>query len=150
MSKNHDQFDLDRLRLNPKEAEAMAEAHARSLGPQTQMRHKNLGRNTKVGSSRKRQEAFVQMQTTDAVAGCQALKCPQALVWHEIHYRVWATGSPTISLPNEKLVGMGVSRKVKWRALHRLEQAGLIKVERRERRSPLVTLLPIRRQKGRK
>ena len=27
MSKNHDQFDLSRLRLNPKEAEAMAEAH---------------------------------------------------------------------------------------------------------------------------
>ncbi len=144
MSKNHDQFDLSRLRLNPKEAEAMAEAHARTHAPQTQTRRK------KLGSNRKRQEAFVQMRTTDAVAGCHALKCPQALVWHEIHYRVWATGSPTISLPNEKFVEMGVSRKVKGRALHRLEQAGLIKVERRERRSPLVTLLPTRRQKGRK
>ena len=150
MSKNHDQFDLDKLRLNPKEAEAMAEAHARAYGPETQTRRKKLGRNTRAGSSRKRQEAFVQMRTTDAVAGCHALKCPQALVWHEIHYRVWATGSPTISLPNEKFVEMGVSRKVKGRALHRLEQAGLIKVERRERRSPLVTLLPFRRQKGRK
>src|SRR5258708_33590261 len=126
MSKNHDQFDLDKLRLNPKEAEAMAEAHARAYGPETQTRRKKLGRNTKAGSSRKRQEAFVQMRTTDAVAGCHALKCPQALVWHEIHYRVWATGSPAVSLPHQKFFEMGVPPKGQVRALHRIHQAELI------------------------
>jgi hypothetical protein len=34
-----------------------------------------------------------------------------------------------------------VSKEVKRRALQRLEQAGLIKVVRRDRKSPLVTLL---------
>src|SRR5258708_13144206 len=121
MSKNHDQLDLDKLRLNPKEAEAMAEAHARAYGPETQTRRKKLERNTKAGSSRKRQEAFVQMRTTDAVAGCHALKCPQALVWHEIHYRVWATGSPPISLPKGKFFQMTPSTQSQRQPLNPLK-----------------------------
>jgi hypothetical protein len=96
-------------------------------------------------SRRKPQDAYVQMRTTDAMAGFHALRCPQAIVWHYIHYRVWADDTPTIPLPNQKLAAMGVSRQMKWRALQRLEQAGLIKVERRERRSPLVTLLGAQR-----
>jgi uncharacterized membrane protein len=34
----------------------------------------------------------------------------------------------------------GISRQSKWRALNDLEQRGLIVVERRRRRSPLVRL----------
>lgn len=90
---------------------------------------------------RARHVPFVQLQLPEAVAAFRVLKCPQAAVWLYINYRVWADGESTIPLPNQTLTDMGVSRKVKWRALQHLEQAGLIRVERRGRKSPLVTLL---------
>jgi hypothetical protein len=86
-------------------------------------------------------QGFVQMRNEAAVAGYHALGCPRALVWHYIHYRVWAEGTPTIPLANRALAKMGVDRYTKYRALDCLERAGLIRVERRGRRSPLVTLL---------
>src|SRR5207245_9533865 len=85
--------------------------------------------------------AYVQMRTEDAVAGFHSLRCPQALVWHRLQYLAWATGSATVTLANKALAEMGVSRLIKYRALQRLEQDGLIRVERRERRSPIVTIL---------
>jgi hypothetical protein len=84
---------------------------------------------------------FAKMSNGAAVAGYHALGCPRAIVWHYIHYRVWAEGVQTIPLANRTLVDMGVSRYTKYRALLSLEQAGLIRVEHRQRRSPLVTLL---------
>jgi hypothetical protein len=86
-------------------------------------------------------QGFVKMSNAAAVAGYHALGCPGALVWHHIHYRVWAEGVPTVPLANRTLADMGVSRYVKYRALQSLERAGLIRVEHRRRRSPLVTLL---------
>ena len=76
-----------------------------------------------------------------AVVGYRALGCTKALVLNYIYYRVWAEGQRTIPLPNQTLAGMGVDRRTKYRALQRLERAGLIRVEHRGRRSPLVTLL---------
>jgi hypothetical protein len=91
--------------------------------------------------TRRPQTRYVQIQISDAVAGCLAAKCPQAIVWLYIHYRVWADDRPTVPLPNQTLAELGVSRNVKWRTVCLLEQAGLIRVERRGRKSPLVTLL---------
>ena len=84
---------------------------------------------------------FTQMRNDAAIAGFRALGCPQAMVWFYIHYRVWAERNRTVPLATKTLAGIGVDRKVKYRALTRLEQAGLIRVERRGKRSPLVTLL---------
>jgi hypothetical protein len=81
------------------------------------------------------------MPNEAAMAGFRALHCPQAFVWFYIHYRVWAEKNRTVPLASKTLVAAGVNRRVKYRALIRLEQAGLIRVERRGRRSPLVTLL---------
>jgi hypothetical protein len=84
---------------------------------------------------------YVLMTTEAARAGFLALKCPQAIVWHYIHYRVWADGQPTVPLPNQTLASLGVTRWVKQRALRNLERAGLVRVAYRGRKSPLVTLL---------
>jgi hypothetical protein len=88
-----------------------------------------------------RRSGYVLMTNEAAKAGFLALKCPQAIVWHYIHYRVWADGRPTIPLPNQTLASLGVTRWAKQRALRNLERAGLVRVEYCGRKSPLVTLL---------
>jgi hypothetical protein len=136
MSKNHDQFDLNGLRLNPEDVEAMNRAYhdARAKAAARQKRGTTTRRAPEKG-------AYVQMRTEDAVAGFHSLRCPQALVWHRLQYLAWATGSATVTLANKALAEMGVSRLMKYRALQRLEQDGLIRVERRERRTPTITIL---------
>jgi hypothetical protein len=56
-------------------------------------------------------------------------------------YEYWRTGGRPIRLSNAMLAGDGVTRKSKWRALRELEQLELVKIERRPRKSPVVTLL---------
>jgi hypothetical protein len=53
----------------------------------------------------------------------------------------WKAGKLTFPLPNGRLEAHGISRKVKRAVLHKLEAAGLIKVDRRRGKSPLITLL---------
>ena len=129
-AKPTDPFDIEALGLTP---EAIAElAASQKKGPGRAARPKQIPR---------RQTDFVMMTNAAARAGYLALGCPQALVWHYLHYRVWVTKSRTVTLPNATLKSWGVSRMRKSRALRKLEQAGLVRVESRPRRSPLVTLL---------
>jgi hypothetical protein len=60
------------------------------------------------------------------------------LVCAELLYRAWRVrdGSKTFAMPNCR----GVSSKTKIRTLRVLEQAGLIAVNWRDKRSPMVTL----------
>jgi len=51
------------------------------------------------------------------------------------------TKSRTVTMSNDWLNEIGVTRKVKYRALIRLEEAKLIKIERRGRAAARVTLL---------
>jgi hypothetical protein len=55
-------------------------------------------------------------------------------------YGYWRNGGRPIRLSNAALIGEGVTRHSKGRALKELEQLGLVKVEWRNRRSPKVTL----------
>jgi hypothetical protein len=57
-------------------------------------------------------------------------------------YMNWKGRGAPIKLTNGMLRIDGVSRQSKWRALGDLEQRGLIAVERRPSRSPLIRLLP--------
>jgi hypothetical protein len=50
----------------------------------------------------------------------------------------WKSGGKPFKLANSMLAIDGVSRQSKWRALAALERRGLIKVERRARRSPII------------
>jgi CRP-like cAMP-binding protein len=56
-------------------------------------------------------------------------------------HQQWKGGDKPIPLSNAALTWLGVSRREKWRALTELERAGLVKVDRRPRRVPLVTVL---------
>ena len=66
---------------------------------------------------------------------------PTRLAWWLL-YMHWKDRSQPIKLANGMLGCDGVSRKSKWRALNDLESRGLIVVERRPRRSPIVRLVP--------
>ena len=57
-------------------------------------------------------------------------------------YLHWKDHGARFKLPNGMLRFDGVSRQSKWRALNDLESRGLIVVERRPRRSPIVRLVP--------
>lgn len=60
-----------------------------------------------------------------------------------LNYEYWRNGGRPIRLSNAMLVDEGVTRRSKDRALRELEQLKLVKVERRPRKSPLVTLMAI-------
>lgn len=55
-------------------------------------------------------------------------------------YQHWRTGGKPIMLSNVALIDEGIAPGTKWRGLRELEQAGLIQIERRRRKSPIVTL----------
>jgi hypothetical protein len=69
-----------------------------------------------------------------------ATNCPKAMVWVWLVYRAWQTKNQTVAVPNGALAKYGVSRKVKSLALRQLEASGLITIERRTRKTPIVTL----------
>jgi len=89
----------------------------------------------------KRGKPYAQMYLKVAEDGFRALGNPASFVWTYVQYRAWADNNPTVPLPNEALATYGISRQVKWKALRRLEQAGLIRIETRSRKSPLITVL---------
>src|SRR5262245_1463276 len=53
-------------------------------------------------------------------------------------YRNWKGGSRPFTLANGALAAEGVARGTKWRALRELEALGLISIERRPKRSPII------------
>jgi hypothetical protein len=53
-------------------------------------------------------------------------------------YEHWRNGGRIIKLPNSAL---DIERRRKWRGLRELEQFGLIVIERRRRKAPLITVL---------
>jgi len=89
---------------------------------------------------RKKTETFVKVPMWWFAAAAKATNTPRALVCIELLYASWKAGSLTFPLPNGRLKIQGVSRETKRRALADLEQAGLITVERRARKTVIVTL----------
>ena len=61
---------------------------------------------------------------------------------------IWLTASmsrsATVPLSNMAALAFGLDRNAKYRALQWLEEAGLISVERKLGRSPVVTLLELK------
>ena len=53
----------------------------------------------------------------------------------------WKRSGQQFALSNGMLEMDGVNRWGKWDALHELEQLGLIRVERRPRKSPVITVI---------
>ena len=62
-----------------------------------------------------------------------------AVLCHLLH-EDWKQGGGPIKVPNGFLKRLGVGRGAKSRALKKLERLGIISVERRDRKSPIVTI----------
>jgi hypothetical protein len=86
-------------------------------------------------------EPFTLMTVSDLVRGAAVFENRGLLVWIYILHKAKLRGSDAIPLPNTSLKSWGVTPDMKTRALRRLEQAGLLRVEWRNRRSPVVTVL---------
>jgi hypothetical protein len=92
-------------------------------------------------SQRQRRDRFVQVPLWWAEQMTKATETPRAFVGIWLLHLAWKAGKLTFPLPNGRLEAHGVSRKVKRGVLHKLEAAGLIKVDRRRGKSQLITLL---------
>jgi len=95
-----------------------------------------------VTAARKK-DAFVKVPLWWAVSAAEATRDPAALVWIYLLHASWKEKSMTVPLPNGWLGRCGVSRDVKRRVLRDLEATGLITVERRGCKSPIVTLVTL-------
>jgi hypothetical protein len=100
-------------------------------------------RATKVSVSRKerkRREQFVMVPFSwiEKLDGATGQTYRVALLLLHEHWR--RRGQP-IRVNNCMVVNVGISRQSKWRALSELERHGLITVERRPRKSPVVRVL---------
>ena len=88
----------------------------------------------------RRRRHFVRVPWTwvERLRGARGSTYRLALILLYLHWK--GNGEP-IKLANGMLQIDGVSRHAKWRALNELERRGMIVVERRHRRSPLIQVL---------
>ena len=87
----------------------------------------------------KRRKHFVQLPWTWVEALSGASGQTWQLAAHLLYLNWKGKGAP-IKQANGMLEIDGINRQAKWRALSGLERRGLVTVERRPARSPLVTL----------
>ena len=87
----------------------------------------------------KRRKHFVQLPWTWVEALSGASGQTWQLATHLLYLNWKGKGEP-IKLANGMLEIDGISRWSKWRALPELERRGLVVIDRRRRRSPIVTL----------
>jgi hypothetical protein len=89
----------------------------------------------------KKTEPFAIVSLQQTAKAFAAVHCPKAMVWLWLIHQVRKTGNYTVAVPNGALARYGITRRVKNLALRQWEKAGLITVERRSRKTPVVTLL---------
>ena len=86
-------------------------------------------------------EPFVQIPLWWLEAAAKATRSPTTLVLAELWRLRWKTKRATFPLPNARLRRLGVDRKAKVRDLAKLERAGLIALEWKHGKTPVVTLI---------
>jgi len=94
-----------------------------------------------------KQQQFVKLPLQWAADAAKATGTRGAMVWILLLHMAWKTKSTTFPLSNIMLARYGVSREMKRRVLEKLEASGRIKIERRWKRNPIVTLLTIKNSK---
>jgi hypothetical protein len=92
-------------------------------------------------ASRQQADPFAVLRLSWAAEASAATNCPKAMVWIWLVHQVRKTKTTTVTIPNRALAKYGISRRVKSLALRQLEEAGLIAVGRRPRKTPVVTVL---------
>jgi hypothetical protein len=88
----------------------------------------------------KTKDPFVKVPLWWAEQVAAVTKSPGVMVWIWLLYLAWDNGMRPVPLANVKLKRWGVNRETKRRVLDALEKAGLIVIERRPRKAPVVTL----------
>lgn len=74
------------------------------------------------------------------IAAASRLPGRALAVFLAIHHRVALTRNPEVTLPKRLLAELGVTKDAKARALHALEAAGIVRVERQRGRAPKIRL----------
>jgi DNA-binding transcriptional ArsR family regulator len=85
--------------------------------------------------------AFAKTYLSEAAARAKALNEPLVFIMPLLDHLAWKTKGATFPLSNELLARYGVSRKVKYRALRRLREAGIVDIQNSPGRAMIVTLL---------
>jgi hypothetical protein len=88
---------------------------------------------------RHRNDTFVMMWRDQIVAIAKAFETPQVVVVWMILYEHWVNKGRPFTLSNAKLTACGVSRFAKGRALANLEAAGLIAIDQKPGRAPVIS-----------
>jgi hypothetical protein len=120
--RDEDDFDPERFRLKP---EQQAELGA-----------------PKPRSKRRRQQGkfvLVPELWREQLCAIRAHGSTYRVAMHLLH-EAWETNNRTVKLTNVALVKAGVGRRGKALALSELRKAGLIAVEQRPKRNPVVTV----------
>jgi hypothetical protein len=84
---------------------------------------------------------YVKVPMWFAEEAAKATKTTKALIWIWLLHLHFKTHRTTFPVPNGKLQKIGVSRHAKRRALRELEAAGLITIERRHGKAPIVSVV---------
>jgi hypothetical protein len=95
----------------------------------------------KAPVKRKKARPFAKVYLDAAARAFAAAQSQKAMVWVWLVHRAWKRQSQTVTVPSGELAKLGVNRESKRRALLQFEAAGLISIDRRPRKTPLVTLL---------
>src|SRR6516162_241221 len=90
---------------------------------------------------RKADGAFAVIPLKNAALAAKAMKAPALLVYVDMMYRAWKAKGRPFNMPNGWLKRYGVDRKIKSRTLRNLEKGGLISIDRRNRKTPRITLV---------
>jgi hypothetical protein len=120
MSEDRDPFDLDALRIDPRDPN---------------LRPKGAARKAKW-TRRFIKFPWTWMDRLEPIERGKTYRLALLLV-----YEHWRGGGRVIVLSNSAVEKIGISRRSKWHALAELERIGLVVVERRSRKSPRITLL---------
>jgi hypothetical protein len=92
-------------------------------------------------AKRKKQQPFVKVPLGPAAKAATASGCQRMMVWLYLLHRGWKLQKASFAVPSGALRSFGISKEVKRRALRNFEAAGLITVERRTSKNPIVTLV---------
>ena len=95
------------------------------------------GKQASPTKPKKRRQHFVRVpwMWMEKLIGCRGQTLRIAFV---VLYLDWKSKGRPVKLANKLPQMVGVSRRAKWRALTDLENLGLISVERRAKKSPMV------------
>jgi hypothetical protein len=132
MNDKFDPFDIEKLKLAPELVVEIDEARARKQDSDAPAKVKGI---TFVKFPKIWWEALAK-----ARAGGSAYRLALWLLYEAVKSKPFRTGPPIIRLSNAGAERWGVGRRGKAIALDTIRKAGLVAVEERPKKSPLVTV----------